>query len=396
MININTIHKYFIISIFLSGFLVYFTGNSLIAYGPTIIFMLLIVFFEVYLRKGISHNSQLAVISWFPFVFLASFYYLLNPYEGKYITANFLIILSLPIMVLSTIRLKDFYNNIDYINFSYKLICYFLFFELLVCLGQMSTYIFGFGFPVQPEYMSLFIVSGSFNNPNDLASLVLLITFSFICFEKKIDKNKRTFIWLLVFTLIFFSGSRSTTFLVILMFLFFRGFKFRQILSYSFVLLAISTTYYTLASVFSNEAFSYFFNRLDSLFVIISEGSQNDGSVTLRLDSYRHFIKNIPNLGLGSGEIGNYHEYARSANFPTDLMFENPHSLIVEVGYWLGILGILFLSIPILYLLSFSNKKILLLLVFLVSSSISSSVLDSFIYFYMLIFCFFISIVKPT
>lgn len=392
MININSIHKYFIYSIFISGFLIYFTKNSIISYSPIIIFMLLIFFFELCLRKKLDSSNLGAVLVWIPFVLLASFYYILNPYEGKYITANFLIILALPLISLTIIRMKNSYTIIDYANFNYKIFFYFLFFEFLICVGQISTYLFGFGLPVVNEYKELFIVPGSFNNPNDLASIILLISFSLICFENKIEFKKRAIIWCLIFLLVFISGSRSATAFVLFLFLFFRGFSSRQIVSYILASSTIIIIYKSFRLTFNNEVFSYFFDRLDSLFIIITEGSSEDGSATLRLDSYIHFLKNILDLGLGSGEIGNYHQYARNANFSSELIFENPHSLIVEVGYWLGMLGLIFLALPVIYLLKSSDKKIVLIFIFLVSSSISSSVLSSFMYFYMIIFCFFISL----
>lgn len=51
-------------------------------------------------------------------------------------------------------------------------------------------------------------------------------------------------------------------------------------------------------------------------------------------------------------KINNYFQYAENAKFDSmELMFQNPHSLIVELGYWLGWLGLVCFSIAIFHLM---------------------------------------------
>lgn len=391
MTNINTFHRSFIASILISTFLIYFTKVGFIAYGPVIILMILVVFLELYSNISLKKKNWLDIILWLPYVIFASIYYILNPYNGNYITAHFVAILSLPIITLSIIKLKSNYDTANYIKFNYNLIFIFLTTQLIVCLGQISTYLLGFGFPINEEYRSFFMISGTFTNSNDLGAIVLLIAFAFTCFEKSIGYYKSVAIWVLVFLLAIFSGSRSSIAFIFLLFLLNRNFKIQKVFIYVLVGIIFYFFLKFMLDTKSNDVLVRMSDRLDSLFNIIAEGTSVDGSVSLRLDSYLHFLNNIPILGLGSGEVGNYYRYSDNANFPINLIFENPHSLIVEVGYWLGIYGLIFFLIPVSSFITQSKKRILLLVIFLISSSIQSSVLASLTYFYFIIFCFFIS-----
>lgn len=391
MSNINTFHKLFIASILLSTFLIYFTKVGFITYGPVIILMASVVFLEFFNNISLNQRSWIDIIIWLPYVAFASLYYILNPYNGNYITAHFVNIIALPVITLSIIKLRNTYSKVDYINFNYNLLFLFLIAQLIICFGQISNYLLGFGFPINEEYRASFMISGTFTNSNDLGSIVLLIAFSFLFFEKSMGYYKSALLWVLIFLLIFFSGSRSSIALVSLLFLLNRSFKIQKVFSYLLTAIVFYLFFSYMLSIQDNDVFLRFSDRLGSLFNIINEGTSVDGSINLRLDSYVHFFKNIPRLGLGSGEIGNYYEYSRDADFPTDLIFENPHSVIVEIGYWLGIFGLMFFLLPICNYLSHSKRRILLLIVFLISSSIQSSVLGSLVYFYFMIFGFLIS-----
>ena len=69
----------------------------------------------------------------------------------------------------------------------------------------------------------------------------------------------------------------------------------------------------------------------------MQHGIHSDGSMTMRVSSYLHFLEKLPELGVGSMEVNNYFKYSFDASFRgMELLFQNPHSLVVELGYWLG------------------------------------------------------------
>lgn len=389
MLKMISLYKVFSVSILLTTFLIYFTGSSVLAYSPLIFLILIVIFFEF--LTGFKIKDKFSVLLWLPYVFLATLYYFLNPYDGSYLTAYFFIIFALPLMVLYFVRIENSVNNSKNINFNFNLMFFFVFIQFVICVGQVSTYMTGVGFPVSEIYKQYFVVSGSFNNPNDLAAVVLLIGFSFIFYERKVGFNRRFFTWFMIFFIVLITGSRSVILTMLFLFLFFRGLSFKNILLYVVVLSFISFLYGYFLTLQDNDVLSRVFLRINSLVTVFNEGLSVDGSMSLRLDSYLHFIKKINYLGLGSGEIGNYFVFSNDARFSRNLVFENPHSLIVEVGYWLGFLGLIFFITPLVFLLKYSRYKTLLVFVFLISSSISSSVLDSFVYFYFLFLCFFMS-----
>ena len=107
------------------------------------------------------------------------------------------------------------------------------------------------------------------------------------------------------------------------------------------------------------------------------------------LHEYLYFFENFDSLWIGSGEIGNYFMFAKGAEFNPALMFQNPHSIIVELGYWIGWFGLFLFSIAFIYLSKFSNRKISVLILSMVSTVISSSVLGNLIFFLFFTLTFF-------
>lgn len=389
MINKTDIYKYFLITIFISPFLSYFLRVGVIAYGPIIILLLGIIVTEISFLDKMKVLDWGAVFITLPYTIWAGINYIGNPIDGMYITTNFLSIILSPFIVLALIRLRFYSKFFDYKNFVLRSLLIFLILQLIICIGQISTYIFGIGLPIIEEYRAFFMITGTFNNSNDLGSIVLVIVFILSGIEKKYNIKLRFLLWILILTLLIISGSRSALLISSILFFISRGLSLKNlIVLFPFLFLFVYMLYgYSYLNI-DNGVFSNFLIRIQSLFNVLESGLSVDSSIKLRLDSYLHFLSNINNIGLGSGELNNYFKYSEGANFNKELIFQNPHSVFVEIGYWLGWPGLCFFSIIFLYLLNFSSRKALLLLVLFVSTSIPSSVLGSLIYFYFLYLMF--------
>ena len=389
--NKISLYKLFIIFIVFSPFLAYFSRNGILTYGLLIAISSLVVLSEILKPSFMLYRDWLSVFSLMPFTLLASYYYLLSPYDGKILTTYFLTILLIPIFVFIFLRLNKYYSRENFYIFILKIIFIFLIGQLIICIGQITTYMFGFGFRVHSVYEDGFLVSGTYVNSNDLAVVILLLSYCFTKIESVVKNNIKIIIWLTIFLLLIIASSRSALILTLILFLITRRLNVVNFLSTSlFLVLGMFLT----NILFLNDTsgvFSRIMTRLETLQNIYKNGVSADDSMGLRIESYIHFLKNLNNLGLGSGEINNYYKFANNVNFDSWLMFKNPHSLIVEIGYWLGWVGILVLFIPFFFLIFNYQRSFIFLIVAMISMFISSSVLGSYIYFFFLILCIFIN-----
>ena len=381
----------FIAAILYSVFLGYIFHSGIIAYGPLIILGALVLVNEFKSFNKLEFNNWLAIITWLPYVTWASMAYLNNPYEGKYLSTYFLSILILPLVTLSLFRLLKLERQEKLFSKLYKLLFSFLAFQLIICLGQVMTYTFGVGLPVSTLYAEYYMITGTFTNSNDLAAIVLISAFIVLGLEKFLFKTDKYLFWILVASLLIITGSRSAIVLTSILFI---TNKFNDLKKLP-VYILVGTMFFLISSFslnyFSdNNAVARFLVRFSSLVNIFQNGVESDHSMTIRLGSYFHFINNLPKLGLGTGEINNYLKYSMGANFGgVEILFKNPHSLIVELGYWLGWPGLIFFFTPLFFLLRYSRRKISLIFVFLIASMIPSSILGSMIFFLFLILSFF-------
>lgn len=390
MLNKLNIYKLFLISILISPFLGYFFGSGIIAYGPIIISMFLVLIIENLQPTKMATKDWGAVLIWLPYVCLASYYYISNPLDGRYLTTHLLAIITLPIITLSLLQM---YHNSLKANiplFLYKILRFFLIAELIICLGQISTYSLGIGLPINEVYKDYFMITGTFYNSNDLGAVVLLIAFLFINIESNHTLRQQGFIWLLFISLLLISGSRAALLTTGLLFIITRKVNTKNIFFYSMVFIFLFIAYTSFFLDSDNSVVSRLTSRVESLINVLKNGISSDGSMGLRLDSYIHFLKNLDQLGLGSGKINNYYQYAGNAKFNNiELMFQNPHFLIVELGYWLGWAGLICFFLAIVYLQRYSKNKILTISIMIIASLIPSSILGNLIFFlFMIISCF--------
>lgn len=390
MINKSSLYKLFLLNTLIAPFLGYFFKSGLIAYGPLIVTMFLVLLSEVLKPSIMKYKDWVSTFCFIPYTIFSAYFYIINPYDGNLLTTYFLTIFLIPLFVFVCLILSRYNSGEQFNDLIYKYISFFLIAQLVICLGQVMTYTFGFGLPVSAEYESLYVITGTYTNPNDLATIILLIAFCFSRIENTIKSNMKNITWLIIFLLLLITGSRSALFITLIVFLLTRKINLTGVLATIIIsFIGIFAVDFILASNNSSDIISRMALRLESFIDIYENGLGSDGSMSIRIESYLHFLNNLKNLGLGSGEINNYYKYATNATFQGWLLFQNPHSLIVELGYWLGWIGLIGFFIPFGILTYQYQRSFLFLVVALISMSISSSVLGSFIYFLFLILCIF-------
>lgn len=379
-----TIYKFLIFTIIFSSFFSYFLTNplsfGLVAFG-------ILLFFIVELIKPEKYSKQqwLLVLSLVPFSMVAMSYYIYNPFEGKYLSGYFLAFLIIPIILY--ICCSNNFKSKEFKFFLSKNIAVFIFLQLLVCLAQVSKFTYGVGLSSSLEYENNFSITGTFYNSNDLALIILLLSCIFISVNNEMSKLNIKLIWLMIFLIILLAGSRSAMLLILILYILE---NYNSIKNYGYLFIII------LIFVFSS---TYFLNsysdvggrvstRIESISEFYKNGLNSDESIDVRSESYIYFFKNFFNLGLGSGEIKNYHRYANSANFDS-LLFNNPHFLIVEIGYWLGLIGVLIFVLGVGLIMIINKTNFILFFILLISMMISSSVLGNFLFFTLFILCIF-------
>lgn len=378
------------LSIIASTYIGYALNSGVFAYGLIILTMLLIVMFEFSGRS----NSKFTKWDWFLilitlcYISVASISYLSSPLGGRYFTTHLIILLILPALIFVFIKLFFYHSDFNKKYFLQLLIYTLLFGQVIVCLGQVLTYTFGFGLPVSEEYSEFFAITGTFTNPNDLAAVVSLVAFIFIRVEKEVSKKLVMLVWLAVLLLLLLTSSRSALFVTFVIFIISRNLGMKTLI-HIFTFGLIISLIYSYVSFSDDGVVGRIIHRLDSISLILSGGLSADGSMSARWDSYMHFLNNLSRLGFGTGKINDYFMFANNATFKTSLLFQNPHSLIVELGYWLGWPGLFLFLISILSLLKFSNRKFQLLFLIMIVTLIPSSVLGNLIFFFFMILCFF-------
>ncbi len=383
-------HRLFFIAVLFSGFLGYIFRSGIIAYGPLIIMAVLVMIYEFIGNEKIAGKHIFSFMLFLPYAAWAGFVYVSNPFEGRYLSTHFLTILILPILVLSFSRMLRGKNEFANYKFVYNSLFVFVFLQLVVCLGQISTYAFGVGLPVSELYAESGMVTGTLFNSNDLAATTLAILFVILGLEKYFFKEDKYPFWIVAFALLLITGSRSAIILGAGLFVFSKAKDPKKILTYGFLFLILALLSVVFIGSIENEAVSRMFVRIESLVNVLQYGVSADNSITMRVSSYLHFLENLPDLGFGSGEVNNYFKYSDGAAFRrADLLFQNPHSLIVEIGYWLGWPGLVFFIGPLTLLLTYSKRKLSLIATFLIVSMIPSSILGSMLFFLVLILSFF-------
>src|SRR5690625_4533843 len=331
-------YKITVLLIFLSPFTNYVTNSGAISLGPLLLAFMYLLIYEIFNRNTLVRSPLLISASFIPFSLLSFYTYQHSPLDGEifnYIGFNLIVI---PFLVLIAIRVNETSTNgINSNVFLFRIFIFFVSAQLFICLGQLSNYIFGYGFPIVEIYRARNFIPGTFYNPNNLSAVILILAFITLGFRDSINKKSIYIFLALSLTVLLFGGSRSALILFFLVVLVNLKMNFKDIIKALFTALIFVFLIYIISILTDNSAINRMVKSLSSLATIFTEGISADNSMSGRSSSYIHFLQELPNIGLGTRKIFEYSQFKGQASFfEVDLLFSYPHSFIVEIGYWLG------------------------------------------------------------
>ncbi|MEJ1936107.1 hypothetical protein WDZ92_38425, partial [Nostoc sp. NIES-2111] len=139
---------------------------------------------------------------------------------------------------------------------------------------------------------------------------------------------------------------------------------------------------FSLASIdyTGNETIDASLYKAKSLATIAEVGLEADSSTSSRSESYYNFADKLTSLGTGSVRILQYGEFTRDALFQDEALYVNPHSMVVEIGYWMGWPGLISLILFIVLTYGRSSqgtwltRMMIVAAVLLISSMPSSAI----------------------
>ena len=354
----------------ISMVLAYFLDIGVIIFGVLIISSILTIFtlFNNTLKQKDS-TFFFCTLLFFVYNFLLLF---LFPPGGGYSSIVLLVpffVISLLIQTLILKKSEDFKKYVEY----YFLFLFFV--QMIFCFLQYSYYSIGFGLKSIVEYEGM--IAGTFGNANDLATILVLFSV-FLLINQSFSKKIKWILLVLTFILLLMTVSRFSLIIFFLVLLiFYNGGVKANIIIFSFSILLL----YLLSDFILNYqstglvALDRIVYRLQTFNNISESGLGSDSSIDLRLASYLYFISNFWNLGFGTLEFQNYSYYSGGFNGDAELIFKNPHSLIVEVGYWQGYLGLILLISMFFSWVGSNRINLKILLIIILISFIPSTVI---------------------
>jgi hypothetical protein len=223
-----------------------------------------------------------------------------------------------------------------------RLLLFYVATELAIMALQVSYFLVGVGIAPSEFYESM--IPGSQFNGNNLAAIVVMLSIFYNATSHQTPRRERGVFNAIVVVILLITFSRLAMLLYIADRI--RNLNLRQmgnVLLAATVLLAgaiaINDIDYT-----GNETIDASLYKAKSLATIAEVGLNADRSTSSRGESYFNFFDQIGRLGMGSGAILDYSTFTSGAVFADEALYINPHSMVVEFGYWMGWPGLLALG----------------------------------------------------
>ncbi len=214
--------------------------------------------------------------------------------------------------------------------------------ELAIMLLQVAYFVVGIGLPPSEFYDSM--ISGSQFNGNNLAAIVVVFSIFYNATSQETSRREWLLFNLITIAILLITFSR----LAVLLYIFdrVRSLNVQQMgkaIAVGVVLIAVGLSVSNIEYT-GNETFDASLYKAKSLAKIVEMGFDADSSTSGRSESYFNFIEQLGRLGIGSVAILDYSTYTSGAVFADQALYVNPHSMLIEVGYWMGWPGLLALS----------------------------------------------------
>jgi hypothetical protein len=211
--------------------------------------------------------------------------------------------------------------------------------EFTIILLQIAYFIVGVGLPPGELYESM--VSGSQFNSNNLAAIVLVLSVFYNATSQDRPRVEWRVFNLLTVTILLITFSRLAVLLYILDRL--RAFNVRQMGKAVAVVIALVAAGVIVSNIeyTGNNTIDASLYKARSLARLVDVGFEVDRSTSSRSESYFNFFEQLDRLGFGSGSILDYSTFTSGALFVDEALYHNPHSMVIEFGYWMGWAGLL-------------------------------------------------------
>jgi len=348
------------------------TGHLL--FGLGLVFICSSLAFQVSRTRSLPWVGGLfTFVAVFMLMIVGTLYLLMDPTDFKVRVQFLASFLLLPLMWVSfscistsaTTRLAIFRILLLYIGV-----------ELAIVLVQLSYFLIGFGLPPNQTYPTM--ITGSQFNGNNLAAIVVLISIFYNATSLKTSRLEWLLFNLMTITILLIIFSR----LAILLYIFdrLRSLSRRKIGHALVVLSLLALSVFIVGNIeyTGNKTIDTSIYKAKSLASIADIGFETDRSTFSRSQSYAHFLEQLGRLGIGSAVIFDYSRFTSSAVFPDRALYVNPHSMLIEFGYWMGWPGLGALGVFLLAAFTRSNQGSLmqrgfLLIAVLLATSIPSS-----------------------
>lgn len=338
--------------------------------------------------KGVSIEKGL-IISWISLTLLSALalmYLFMEKGASSLLSMEFMFFIYLPLLYLATARLTSH----GYLYVIVNALLAFVWWQLFVVVGQVSMRLSGIGFHLPSYYYEDLsdnyssMLSGTFLNANDLAAVCGMLFVFFSLIRAYMPRAAKIGMSVCLILAVLTLSRLVFVFMIISMVVFFlRRSVLKGAILALLVGLGLSASFHYAQEYLAHLDFiSRIVGRVESLWFILDNGILEDNSMFLRVSSYIHFLANLDSLGLGSMHFRDYSSFVNSLGSKYELMSVNPHSFIVEIGYWLGWSG-LFLLISFMVGLKPKNLfgYLYVLLAFILLSMVSSSVVNNFMFF---------------
>lgn len=353
------------------------TGQALIAHAFLVACLL---FYAWVISTRAATNTPViwlgnlyGVLAIVPFALLGLFYSLVSAGEWS-IKIQFAFTFLLLPLLWSCIGLSKYssalHQSIITIIYAYIIA------EFVLILAQLAYMLIGIGLVPNSGYEGM--ISGSQFNGNNLAAIITLLAIYLQMHKSQLSAKSWIILQIIVFVCLLLTFSRLALIIYTISLIFHKGIPNKaQIVKFGMAVLFFFTAVLSIDSV-GNASIDNLLYKAKSILQIFTIGLETDSSTMGRSESYFNFVAQLPNLGWGSAQILNYAKFTRGANFSDGTLYINPHSLLIELGYWMGYSGlILFINLlAFLYFRSLKHsffRKSWLVFVILSVSSIPSS-----------------------
>lgn len=215
--------------------------------------------------------------------------------------------------------------------------------EFSLMLLQISYFLIGAGIAPGDTYESM--IPGSQFNGNNLACIVVTLSIFYNAVSADWPRWQRWTFNIIVALILIITFSR----LAVVLYVIDRARALRvrniRIVLLSAVALIVAGVLVSQIDSTGNETIDASLYKAKSLATIAEVGFEADSSTSSRSESYINFFDKLGSLGFGSAQILNYSRFTSDAVFADETLYIDPHSMLIEFGYWMGWPGLIVLGL---------------------------------------------------